>query len=165
LNVLGHDGDTPGVNGAEIGVLKETNQIGFGSLLESKDSTSLKTQVVPEILGNLTDETLEGKLADEEIRRLLVTTDLTKSHSSRAVAVGLLDSCFRGGGLASCLRGALPPVDLRRFASCGPCLLLVDRRDAIVSKKGGEGIIVVRHINRSTRCNIWREIERNRGNS
>jgi histone H3 len=67
LNILGHDGDTLGVNGAEIGVLKEADQVGLGSLLKSKDGTSLETQIVLEVLGNLTDETLERELADEKV--------------------------------------------------------------------------------------------------
>jgi hypothetical protein len=95
------------VNGAEVGVLKEADQVGLGSLLEGKDSTSLETQVVLEVLGNLTDETLERELADEKIGRLLVTADLTKSHGSRAVTVGLLDTTGGRSRLASSLGGEL----------------------------------------------------------
>jgi hypothetical protein len=38
LNVLGHDGDTLGVDGAQVGVLKQADQVSFRSLLESQDS-------------------------------------------------------------------------------------------------------------------------------
>ncbi len=34
LDVLGHDGDTFGVNGAQVGVLEQTHQIRFGRLLQ-----------------------------------------------------------------------------------------------------------------------------------
>ena len=34
LDVLWHDGDTLGVDGAQVGVLKETDQVGLASLLE-----------------------------------------------------------------------------------------------------------------------------------
>ena len=34
LNVLGHDGDTLGVNGCQVSVLEKTNQVGLSSLLE-----------------------------------------------------------------------------------------------------------------------------------
>ena len=34
LDVLGHDGDTPGMDGTEVGVLKQSHKVCFGSLLE-----------------------------------------------------------------------------------------------------------------------------------
>jgi hypothetical protein len=70
------------VNGTQVGVLKESNQVSLSSLLQGKDGRSLETQVVLEILSNLTNKTLERELADQEVRRLLVTTNLTKSNSS-----------------------------------------------------------------------------------
>lgn len=33
LNVLGHNGDTLGVNGAQVGVLKQTDQVGLRGFL------------------------------------------------------------------------------------------------------------------------------------
>ena len=42
-----------------------------------------------EVLRDFTDETLEGELADEELRRLLVPTDLTKSDGTRPETVRL----------------------------------------------------------------------------
>lgn len=38
LDVFGHDGDTLGVDGAQVGVLEESDQVSFASLLESHDS-------------------------------------------------------------------------------------------------------------------------------
>jgi hypothetical protein len=35
LDVLGHDGDTLGMDFAQVGVLKETNQVGLRGLLSS----------------------------------------------------------------------------------------------------------------------------------
>ena len=37
LDVLGHDGDTLGVNGTQVGVLKQTDRVGLASLLQSHD--------------------------------------------------------------------------------------------------------------------------------
>ena len=34
LDVLGHDGDTPGMDGAEVGILKQSHEVCFSSLLE-----------------------------------------------------------------------------------------------------------------------------------
>ena len=107
LNVLWHDGDTLGVDGAQVGVLEETNEVGLGSLLKSKDGRSLEAKVGLEVLGDLTDETLEGELADEKVGTLLVPTDLTEGDGSGTVTVGLLHTSGGGGGLASGLGGEL----------------------------------------------------------
>ena len=107
LDVLGHDGDTLGVDGAQVGVLEQTNQVGLSSLLEGQYGGGLEPQVGLEVLGDLTDEALEGELADEELGRLLVATDLTESDGTRLVAVRLLDTTGRWCRLASGLGGEL----------------------------------------------------------
>ena len=48
------------------------------SHLQSTDGCTLETQVCLEILSDFPDETLEGQLPDEQLGRLLVTTDLTQ---------------------------------------------------------------------------------------
>ena len=48
-----------------------------------------------EILCDLTHETLEGELADEELRRLLVATNLTKSDGTGTETMGLLHTTSR----------------------------------------------------------------------
>ena len=95
------------MDGAQVGVLEETNQVGLGGLLQSKDGGTLEAEVGLEVLGDLADEALEGELADEELGGLLVLADLTESHGAGAVAVGLLDAAGGGGGLAGCLGGEL----------------------------------------------------------
>ena len=107
LNVFRHDGDTLGVDSAQVGVLEKSNEVGLGSLLKGKNGGSLEPQVTLEVLGDLADETLEGELTDEKVGGLLVTTDLTKGHSSGTVPVGLLDASGSGGGLAGSLGGEL----------------------------------------------------------
>ena len=54
-----------------------------------------------------TYQTLEGELADQELSRLLVATDLTESDGTGLVAVRLLDTTGRRGGLAGSLGGEL----------------------------------------------------------
>ena len=66
LNVLGHDGDTLSVDGAEVGVLEQTDKVGFASLLESHDRGALESQVSLEVLGDLTDQSLEGELPQQK---------------------------------------------------------------------------------------------------
>ena len=67
LNVLGHDGDTLGVDGAQVGVLEEANEVGLSSLLEGKNGRALESKITLEVLGDLTHETLEGELANEQV--------------------------------------------------------------------------------------------------
>ena len=49
-----------------------------------------------EVLSDLTDETLEGELADEQLGGLLVATDFTKSDGTRPEAVRLLHTTGSG---------------------------------------------------------------------
>jgi hypothetical protein len=97
------DGDTLGVDGAKVGVLEEGDEVSLDGLLQSTDGRALEAEVGLEVLSNLTDETLEGELSDQELGRLLVATDLTKSDGTRLIAMGLLDTASGGGGLASSL--------------------------------------------------------------
>jgi histone H3 len=112
LDVLGHDGHTLGMDGAQVGVLEETNQVGLASLLQGHDSRALEAQVSLEVLGDLTDQTLEGQFPDQQLGALLVTTDLTESHCAGPVTMGLLDTTSGWGTLASCLGGQLLPGGL-----------------------------------------------------
>ena len=103
LDILGHDSNTLGVNGTQVGILEKTNKVGFSGLLKGKNGSRLESKVGLEVLGNLTDQTLEGSLADQKIGRLLVLADLTKSDGTGAVSVGLLDTSGSWGGLAGSL--------------------------------------------------------------
>ena len=107
LDVLGHDGHTLGVDGAQVGVLEKTNKVGLASLLEGHDGGALEAEISLEVLGDLTDKTLEGQLADQKLSGFLVTTDLTESDGSRPVTVGLLDTSGGWCTLASGLGGQL----------------------------------------------------------
>jgi hypothetical protein len=79
LDVFGLDGDTLGVNGSQVGaagrgrvstvhvtrgwddsLLEEGDEVGLGRLLEGSDSGGLESEVGLEVLGDLTDETLEA---------------------------------------------------------------------------------------------------------
>ena len=78
-------------NAPKVGVLKEGDQVSLNGLLKSADGRGLEAEVRLEVLSDLTDETLERQLADQELSRLLVATDLTESDGSRLVTVRLLD--------------------------------------------------------------------------
>ena len=107
LDVLGHDGDTLGMDSAQVGVLKETDEVSLAGLLESHDSRGLEPEVSLEVLGNLSHQALEGQLADEELSGFLVTPDLPEGNSSGPVSVGLLDAASGRGALAGSLSGQL----------------------------------------------------------
>ena len=100
------------MDGAEVGVLEEGDQVSLRGLLESADGVRLEAEVGLVVLGNLTHEALERELADQELGRLLVATDLTESDRTRSEAMGLLDTSGRGtrrggGRLARGLGGDL----------------------------------------------------------
>ena len=83
LDVLGHDGNTLGMDGAQVGVLEKTNEVSLSGLLEGQDGGSLETKIGLEILGDLTHKTLERQLADEKVSTLL--------EAAEAYLVGLFE--------------------------------------------------------------------------
>uniref|UniRef100_A0A1B0CEZ6 Uncharacterized protein n=1 Tax=Lutzomyia longipalpis TaxID=7200 RepID=A0A1B0CEZ6_LUTLO len=85
LDVLGHDGDALGVDGTQIGVLKQAHEVSLTGFLKSHHGRALETQICLEILSNFTDQALEGQFADEQFCALLITTDLTESYRSWTV--------------------------------------------------------------------------------
>lgn len=60
LDVFGHDGDSLGVDGTQIGIFKQPHQVCLASLLKGTDGCTLKPQVRFEILGDLPHQPLEG---------------------------------------------------------------------------------------------------------
>ena len=93
LDVLGLDGNTLGMDGAEVGVFEERDEIGLNGLLQRADGGALEAEIALKVLGDLTDETLEGELADQELGRLLVATDLTEGDGTCDVLVNVGEGC------------------------------------------------------------------------
>ena len=111
---------------------------------DSVKGSHIKTYL--EVLRDLTNETLEGKLADEKFSRLLVATNFTEGDSSRAETMGLLhttsdrlqkmnkiksvkdirktltaEAVLRAADFAaSCLRGALPEEQSEKTLGAPP---------------------------------------------
>ena len=54
LDVLGHDGHSLGVDGAQIGVFKEPDQVGLAGFLQSHHGGTLESELCLEVLCNLT---------------------------------------------------------------------------------------------------------------
>ena len=82
LDVFALDGDTLGVDGAQVGIFEQADEVGLDGLLEGTDGRGLEAQVGLEVLGDFTNQTLEGELADQELGRFLVTTDFTESDGT-----------------------------------------------------------------------------------
>ena len=97
------------MDGAQVGVLEEADQVSLAGLLQSHDGGALEAQVGLEVLGDLPDQALEGQLADEQLGGLLVAADLSQSHGTGAVPVGLLHSAGGRGALTGSLGGQLLP--------------------------------------------------------
>ncbi|KAF3840682.1 hypothetical protein F7725_006544 [Dissostichus mawsoni] len=116
LDVFGHDGDPLGVDGAQVGVLEQADQVRLAGLLQSHDSGALEAQVGLEVLSDFSHQALEGQLADQQLGGFLVATDLSQSHGTGPVTVRLLHSAGGRGALTSCLGGQLLPGG---FASGG----------------------------------------------
>ena len=114
------------MDGSQVGVLEERDEVGLGSLLQGHDGRRLESEVGLEVLGNLTDETLEGEFSDQQLSRpgirmmlrfvatgpkgrensLLVSSDLSESDSTGPVPVRLLDTSSGSSG-TSALSGSL----------------------------------------------------------
>jgi len=107
LDILGHDGHALGVDRAQIGVLEETDQVGLGCFLQGSDGGRLETKIGLEILSDFTNQSLEGELADQKLRRLLVSPDFSESDGSGTVTVRFLDTSRGGGALTRGLGGQL----------------------------------------------------------
>ena len=108
------------MDSAKVSVLEQANKVGLSRLLKGEHSRALESEVSLEILSNLANKSLEGKLADEQLSGLLVSADLTKSHSAWSVSVGLLHSSSGGGGLAVRFGSELLPGSLASSRlSCG----------------------------------------------
>jgi len=66
------------VDGAQVGVFKETDEVRFRRLLERQHGGALEAQIRLKVLRDFAHETLERELADQEFRRLLVLATSSK---------------------------------------------------------------------------------------
>ena len=87
------------MDGAEVGVLEESNHVGIGGLLESEDGGGLESQVGLEVRGDFSNESLERKLSNEELGGFLILSDHSEGDGSWSESVGLLDTRDWDSGL------------------------------------------------------------------
>ena len=89
------------MDGAEVGVLEETNEVSLRSFLESHDGGRLESKVVVEVTGDLSDESLEWELPEEEISGLLVSSDFSEGDGSWSESVWFFDTTSGWGSFSS----------------------------------------------------------------
>ena len=90
LHVLGHDSDALGVDGAQICVFEQTNEVRLGRLLQCDDGGRLKAEVMVVLLCDLPHEPREGQFLDQQCARLLIRSDLAQRNHARAITILLL---------------------------------------------------------------------------
>ena len=81
------------MDGAEVGVLEEADEVSLSSLLEREDGGALEPEVGLEVLGDLADQALERELADQELRRLWGWDGWGWVRSCRGVPYGMGGAC------------------------------------------------------------------------
>jgi len=121
MQVLRHDGDPPCVDRAQVGVLEKSDQISLRCLLQRKHCLNLEPQVDFVVLGDLSDQPLEGQLSQEQVRCLLIFPDLSQGEGSWPEFVCLL----RRHSLRPSLARGITAQLFRRLDSGEPlrCLL------------------------------------------
>lgn len=65
------------MDGAQVGVLEQTHQIGLCSFLKRQHSMTLEPEVGLEVLSDFTNQALERQLADQKLSTLLVLANFT----------------------------------------------------------------------------------------
>ena len=91
------------MDGAQVGVLEQTDHEGLSGFLESVDSCRLESEVRFVVTGNLSDKALEWKLSDEEFGTLLILSDLSECDGTWSESMWLLNRLLIVRRLIDCL--------------------------------------------------------------
>ena len=121
MNVLRHDGHSLGVNGAQVGVLEEADEVRLGRLLQREHRRGLESQVRLEVLRDFSHEALERELTNQKFRGLLVLAAFVESARATGQSSPL--------GFARSFPRANPPSPGARATSSRPLLELVRRTE------------------------------------
>ena len=87
--ILWHDGNSPGMDGTQVGIIKQLDKVCLHCFLETQYRRRLESQVCLVVLGDLPHHPLEWQLSDEQCCAPLEVTDVLQSRSPRSVPVGL----------------------------------------------------------------------------
>jgi len=86
LNVLWQDRHALGVDGAEVRVLKESDEVRLGRLLQRPDGSTRKPNFRIKVLRDLAHKALEGQFAEKKAGGFLVLSNLLKRGRAGPVA-------------------------------------------------------------------------------
>jgi len=106
------------MDSAEVSVFEKSNKVSFGGFLEGKNGLGLESDVLLVFHGNVSDESLERKLSDQEISGLLEFSNFSQGDGTGSVSVGLLDTTSDLSGLSGGLGSELLSrvLDTSRFS-------------------------------------------------
>ena len=91
LHILRHNSHSLCVNGTQIRVLKQPNQIRLGRLLQRQNRLALEPQVTLVVTRNLPDHPLKRQRPYQKISRLLKLSYLPQSHGPGSISVRFFD--------------------------------------------------------------------------
>ena len=98
LHVFLHDGGSLGVDGAEVGVLEDTDEISLRCFLKGYESLSLESEVLIDRSANVSHKSVEWSSWEKHVGGFLISLDLSKSDGTCSVShlfsftLGFLDS-------------------------------------------------------------------------
>lgn len=67
LEVASHDGHSLGMNGTQVGVFKERDEISFSGFLEGEHCRRLESKFLFPFMGDFSDHSLERELSNKKI--------------------------------------------------------------------------------------------------
>lgn len=70
------------MDGAQVGIFEQGDEVSLDGLLEGTDGRRLESEIGLKVLGDFTDQALEGEFSDEKLSGFLVATDLTESDGT-----------------------------------------------------------------------------------
>ena len=86
VHVFFLDGYAPGVDGAEVRVLEQPDNVRLGGFLKCVKRLRLETQLVIHVCRNASDKSLEAGPGQKHIYTLLVALDLSQGDRARLVS-------------------------------------------------------------------------------
>jgi len=84
------------MEGAEVCVFKQADNVCLGRLLKSRRRGQLEAQARVEFVCDLTHHALKGETTDQEVGGFLVLAYLSQSHGAGTISVRLLNTHCKG---------------------------------------------------------------------
>uniref|UniRef100_A0A8C4RF09 Core Histone H2A/H2B/H3 domain-containing protein n=1 Tax=Erpetoichthys calabaricus TaxID=27687 RepID=A0A8C4RF09_ERPCA len=101
------DGHSLSMDGAQVGIFEQANQISLAGLLQSHDRGTLETEIGLEILSYLPHQPLERQLTNKQFSGFLISTNLSQSYCAGPITMGFFYSTGGRSALSSCFSGEL----------------------------------------------------------